>query len=110
VDYRLTNSGKLPLRFTVGIELNFSIGETQAAKGLDCAQVRRWIFKDSWRGLEIVLTSDFAARLMTAAIETVSGSEMGLEKTYQQLAVLLQKEIVLEPGQTKSYRVGLEIG
>ena len=83
-----------------GIEFNFSIGETNAIKGLSEKNVREWIFSDSWRGIWIEIRSKEPMDLITAPVETVSESESGLEKTYQELGVLLQKSVSLRPDQT----------
>lgn len=108
VDYRIENDDANEATFTFGVEFNFSIGEEFAMKGLEEKAVREWIFNDSWRGIKIRLSSSEEMTLLAAPIETVSESESGLEKTYQELAVLLQRSITLKPG--KSAAISIELG
>ena len=107
--YSLTNSGSTDLRFVFGVELNLSIGETFAMKGLSEKNVREWVFNDSWRGIAIKLGSDLEASLLAAPVETVSESESGLERTYQELAVLLQRAFHLKPKETKQQVLELSV-
>ncbi len=98
--YLITNRGTAVLRCAFGVEFNFSIGDSQAMKGLDQKGIREWIFNDSWRDIRIELHSKEPMDLIAVPVDTVSESESGLEKTYQELGVLLQKNIVLDPKQT----------
>jgi alpha-amylase len=98
VAYDLKNESAQPVDFIFGVEFNFSIGETFAVKGVAERNIKEWIFNDSWRGIVIKLGSDQAATFLAAPVETVSESESGLEKTYQELGVLLQKDFYLKPG------------
>ncbi|MGH7198084.1 MAG: alpha-amylase/4-alpha-glucanotransferase domain-containing protein [Candidatus Omnitrophota bacterium] len=106
--YRITNPGAKALRFVFGVEFNFSIGENTAMKGLREKNVREWVLNDSWRGVAIKLQTSKEAVLLAAPVETVSESESGLEKTYQELAVLLQRPFTLEPKETQE--VVIELG
>ena len=78
-------------------------------KGLDEKNIREWVFQDSWRGFAIRLNSDAPVSLITAAVETVSESESGLERTYQELGVLLQRKIVLKPRETQEHNFRLNV-
>ncbi len=108
--YALRNMDRRPMLFHFAVEFNFSIGEDTASKGICERQVRERVFHDAWRGLKIRLAIDAEAQLLSAGVETVSGSEGGLERTYQGLAVLLQRPLALAPGETKRLTFGLEIG
>ncbi len=109
VHYSITNESPRELKCTFGIECNFSIGETQAMKGLHQRNIKEWIFNDSWRGIWIEIRSKEAIDLITAPVETVSESESGLERTYQELGVLLQKKIILLPKETKEELLELSV-
>ncbi len=109
VQYTLKNHSSKNLRFVFGVEFNFSIGDLSAMKGFSKRKGRTWTFNDSWRGIELKLSSDAEADLLGTAVETVSGSEAGLEKTYQQLGVLLQKEMHLKGKETKEQLIELEV-
>ncbi len=98
VRYRIKNVSKKTFSAVWGTEFNFSIGDPYANQGVRVEGVREWVFKDSWRNLEISLTTDRESTFLTAPIETVSESESGLERTFQELGALVQVPLRLEPG------------
>ena len=106
--YYLKNDSAKPIQFVFGVEFNFSIGDDYARKGLYEKNVKEWIFNDAWRGLRIQLNSNDAMTLIASPVETVSESESGLEKTYQELGILLQKPFQLGAVETKEHV--LELG
>lgn len=110
VRYTLKNLGCAQANFTFGVEFNFSIGAREAEKTLEAKNVKEWVFEDTWKGLEIRLKTDRAASLLATPVETISESESGLEKTYQQLAVLFQTNWALAGGERKEQTVCLEVG
>jgi hypothetical protein len=97
VVYRIKNTGRTALSFVCGVEFNFSVGQTGPAEVSE-ARVTRHVFHDSWRGIDIELGVSPEASLVTAPVETVSESESGMERTYQGLAVLLQRPLTLAAG------------
>lgn len=109
VHYAITNHSVKEIHCAFGIEFNFSIGETNAMKGLHEKSIKQWIFNDSWRGIWIELHSKEAMDLITAPVETISESEAGLERTYQELGVLFQKNIVLKPKETREEILELRV-
>ena len=109
VNYELKNTGTRELRFVFGVEFNFLIGEPYAVKGLQEKNVKQWIFNDSWRDLRIELAAPHGVDLLAAPVETISESELGLEKTYQELGVLLQKDFCLRPKETKEHVLELQL-
>ena len=110
VRYTFHNPGETPLSFVFAPEFNFSIGAPEAAEAIEVAAVKRWVFKDNWRGIEVRLDSQAPCRLIATPVETVSGSESGLERTYQQLAVLFQKALTVPAGEFETMTFGLEAG
>jgi alpha-amylase len=109
VSYNLKNESGTPLAFVFGVEFNFSIGDDTARKGLCEKGVKEWIFNDSWRGVRLKLISKGEATLLTASVETVSESESGLERVYQELAVLFQRPFQLDAGESKDYVLDLGV-
>ncbi len=108
VQYTLKNTTARLLETVLGIEFNFSIGDNFAMKGVTSLPVRDWVLKDDWRNIAIKLRMSQPFSFLAAPIETVSGSEAGLEKTYQELGVLLQKKVGLKPKGTESFWIELE--
>lgn len=107
--YVLTNRSARTLAFAFGVEFNFSIGDQDAMKGISRDHVRSWIFRDSWRNVELEIYAGQEWRLLTAAIETVSESESGLERTYQELGTMLQRNISLKPKESVQYELELTL-
>ncbi len=110
VTYTLRNGSAASLEFTWGVEFNFSIGDPYAAKGISEKNVKDWVFNDQWRGIKIRVRAgdDEGWRLLTAPVETISESEAGLEKTFQELGVLFQRRISLGAFEAKEYRLEVE--
>lgn len=109
VRYSIKNPGKQAVQFHFGVEFNFSIGENQARNGLNEKAVSEWSFHDSWWGFRIHLVSSSPVDLLASPVETVSESESGLERTYQELGILLQKPLSLRPGQTLEHHIELSV-
>ncbi len=110
VGYALKNLDRRTVNFTLGIEFNFSIGAREAERALEEGNVNQWTFEDAWRGLQIHLEIDRVATLLATPVETISGSESGLERTYQQLAVLFQTDWSLGRGESKELTMRLDVG
>lgn len=109
VSYELTNESRSELSFATGIEFNFSIGEEYARRGIHEKDIQEWVFNDSWRGIKIRLQTEDKTQLIAVPIETVSESELGLERTYQELGVLMQRSVELKAGEIKKYKVRLTV-
>ncbi|OGW91912.1 MAG: hypothetical protein A3D28_00045 [Omnitrophica bacterium RIFCSPHIGHO2_02_FULL_63_14] len=105
VEYAFTNPGARKLSFVFGCELNLSISPSEAARRTD----ERFRLADEWRGLSLILSTDRTSVLTAAPIESVSESDTGLGRVYQQTALLLQVPVELEPGRTRPYRVALAV-
>ena len=109
VNYRFENTGRHRLETVFGAGFNFSIGETAAAAGIVERGVTSKTFEDGWRGIRVSLATDRPSTLLGAAVETVSESECGLEKTYQGLAVLCQAPLRLGPGEACEQAFSLKV-
>lgn len=108
VDYELRNEGDRPFAAVLGVEFNFSIGRD--SYGADRAEpVSETVLRDAWHGVEIRLSSEPASTVIASPIETVSESEAGMEGTYQQTALLLQRGLSIGPGQTERHSFRLEV-
>ncbi len=107
--YRVENTGHETLRFVFATEFNFSIGDNASPKRIRAGQTSGWIFEDAWRGIEVRLFADRTFEPLSVPIETVSGSESGLERNYQGTSVLLQRPVRLAPKQSAVFSIVLEI-
>lgn len=109
VAYEIRNESREPLSFCFGVEFNFSIGELSLKAGATESDVLCRTFEDAWRGLRVRLTSDSEVLMHAVPMETVSESEGGLEGTFQQLAVLLQRTMTLDPKTSGKQTLTLEV-
>ncbi len=58
---------------------------------------------DGWRSLALDLNFSHPVLLWRLPVETVSNSEGGMERVYQQSLVLPQWKIALEPGESSGF-------
>ncbi len=98
VHYRIQNPTREPLHFVWVVEFNFSIWDEMAVAGLERAGVHEWVLSDAWFGTRVRIHSRSAATMLAASVETVSGSESGLERTYQELGILWQIPMRIKAG------------
>lgn len=105
----LHNLSERPLSCTHGVEFNFSIGVPELTEGLSLDGVLGQSFRCAWTGIDLTLATDHPSGLLACPIETVSESESGMEGTFQQLSVLLQRPIELKPGRSLEQRFTLEV-
>ncbi len=109
VDYELTNVSRSEYKATFGVELNFSIGDTTAMKSVADKDVKEWILHDTWRDIFITLSLKDKMDFLAVPIETISESESGLERTFQEIGVLLQREFHWKPGETREVSIELSL-
>jgi alpha-amylase len=123
-DYRWTNKGREPVELRPGIEFNLgllSAGEGRYCKStkplstdrLDRAaedgDIQYLEVHDDFRGLRVEFRLDRAWDLWRYPVETVSQSESGLERNYQCSCLVWSRLIRLEPGQTETLEISVEV-
>ena len=64
---------------------------------------------DEWRKLEVALRFSPPARIWRFPVETVSQSEGGLERVYQQSVIVPNWELSMNSGMEKMFTVELSI-
>ncbi|MCG3175500.1 MAG: Alpha-amylase 1 [Candidatus Omnitrophica bacterium] len=92
-----------------GLELNFSIGWPSQGKIKDYG-VRTKTLSDPWSGLDLTIGSEDPFDLIAVPVETVSGSEAGLDSTYQGMALLVQTRLQLDPQRDEVRTFDLTVG
>ncbi len=126
VRWEITNLGESPLSVAFGSELNFSLlagndpsryvringGDTQHALETEGVTERfeRAELVDQWAKLRLTLEAKGGPRMLRHAIETVSQSESGLERTYQGTCFFPLWSLELPPNQTKTVELRLIAG
>ena len=107
--YTLTNAGRERAEFVMGVEMNFSIGMKGLGAGIEQRNIKAVELHDEWRDLDIALRTNEAADISVSPVETISESESGLDKTYQGLAVLLQRPFAMPAGESAGFTVSLSV-
>lgn len=125
-DYHLVNTGEREARFCFGVEFNFaflsgsdeeryymipgqelddgSLGSRGAAEA-----VKEVALVDGRRDLQLTLSWEQPALLWRAPVETVSQSESGLERSYQQSLLLLRWDFHLAAGESRELNLQLRL-
>ncbi len=93
--YRLVNGDVERLSLWFGVEFNLSVYDTAFATRGSKEKLNIIEVNDEWHHLKIVYDFSKETDLMYFPVETVSGSEGGLEKTYQELTLLFNWKIEL---------------
>ncbi len=115
-DYKVTNNSDRQLKVKFGIEFNMTLlagdakdryftGDTVKGKPLMNESgihkgSRKIGIRDDWHRFEASLTSETPVEFWRFAVETVSQSESGFERTYQGSSVTMINDIDLAPGQS----------
>jgi len=126
VDYRLTNRGhgEAALHFAVEFNLAFlggydegryyripgrRLSEAHLASMGSEEEVGELALVDRWRGLELNFSFGQPVLLWRLPVETVSLSEGGLERAYQQSLLLPRWDFSLAPGESKEINFTLQL-
>jgi len=107
VRYEMQNLQDSPLETTLGIEFNFSVYDPALSKGGKILKQKSFRIDDSW--LDFVITFDFdkEADIIYYPVETISDSETGFEKTFQELCCILLWPVKIDKGQ--DWSVGFKV-
>lgn len=97
IEYKITNLDTREFEPWFGVEFNYSLKDPHlnrigAAHGLTNINVN-----DQWYGVKIDFEFSRAADFWYFPVETVSDSEQGLERTYQELSLLFHWRFKLAP-------------
>ncbi len=98
IEYTVTNlgSGELDARF--GVEFSYSLKDPHLNRIGEADGVKNICVNDQWYGVKVDLGFSKEASFWYFPIETVSDSEQGLERTYQEVALLFHWGLKLAPG------------
>jgi alpha-amylase len=98
IEYTVTNlgSGELDARF--GVEFSYSLKDPHLNRVGEADGVKNICVNDQWYGVKVDLGVSKEASFWYFPIETVSDSEQGLERTYQEVALLFHWGLKLAPG------------
>jgi len=98
-EYEIENKAKTPMPLWFGFELNLAVKDAQFNREGQIHGVEKIEIDDNWSGLKIIFKVNKEALVWHFPVETVSGSESGLERTYQGIALLFHWKFTLDPDQ-----------
>lgn len=108
--YAIKNlDGQGNLEAVFGVEFNFSVFDIELVAKKEMLGINSLKINDSWRDLKLNLSSDEKTSVWVFPVETVSDSETGIEKTYQELCCFFWWKIKLSPHQGWKNALILEI-
>ncbi|MFA5059783.1 MAG: alpha-amylase/4-alpha-glucanotransferase domain-containing protein [Candidatus Omnitrophota bacterium] len=87
---------------TFGVEFNFSLYDKELAAMGQILQKDHLQVRDQWNSFVIDFKLSQKANVAHYSVETVSDSETGIEKTYQQLCVVLLWPLKINPNESWS--------
>jgi alpha-amylase len=100
VEYTLANTGSREITPRFGIEFSYSLKDPHLNRVGEASGIRNICVNDQWYGVKAGFEFSKEASFWYFPIETVSDSEQGLERTYQEIALLFHWDLKLAPGGT----------
>ncbi len=108
VDYCLENFGIKKIDFIFGAEFNLSLYDSGlCATANEEKDASSFVINDLWKGIKLEYSMMPKARIWSFPVETISDSESGIEKAYQELCVFLNWGVSLN--QNGQFKANLEI-
>ncbi len=98
LDYFLESiQGRLDISTIFAIEFNLSCYNEAYAKPAKLNDINEFVLNDKWNQAKIKFSLKQKANLWSFPVETISESETGIEKSYQELCLLFWWNIKLAP-------------
>ncbi|MEW5785256.1 MAG: alpha-amylase/4-alpha-glucanotransferase domain-containing protein [Bacillota bacterium] len=126
VDYALTNRSRKEAALSFAVEFNLAflggydegryyrvpgreLREAHLASAGSEKEVDEFTLVDRWRNLALSFAFDRPALLWRMPVETISLSEGGLERTYQQSLLLPRWDLTIGPGERQAIGLSLQL-
>ena len=97
VNYKITNLSDKQLDLKFALEQVFAFSDKTPEDTAQIKDTNSWVRKDKNLNMTVNVTSSVKCNFWTSAIETVSNSESGYEKTYQGTTLFNVYDFILEP-------------
>ena len=110
VQYSLSNLSKESAELVFAPEFNFGFSGDKRKENGELLGVTKWSRLDEPFSIELDLKMDTKSDLWVFAVETVSLSEYGFERTYQGTGVLNLYRVMLNPEDTKVFNIDVNLG
>jgi len=98
IEYKITNVDTREFEPWFGVEFNYSLKDPHLNRIGEAHGLTNINVNDQWYGVKMDFEFSKAADFWYFPIETVSDSEQGLERTYQELSLLFHWKFKLAPG------------
>jgi alpha-amylase len=110
ISYRIKNMMDEDASLWFGSEYNLSLMDPEFCKVGELVNINQLEINDEW--FKAVLKYSFSknADVWFYPVETISESEGGLEKTYQEICLLFNWRLTIKPKQAWSVDINLDIG
>jgi len=107
--FDLENTSRKAVKFLFGIEFNWSVEDKNFMRPKRKIKTKNVIIKDRYRNLKIKHSFNTPMGLWSFPVYTLSESEMGICKSFQELSLLFQRKVALRSGQKFSLetRIGI---
>lgn len=109
IEYRLTNLDTRDFSSRFGVEFNYSLKDPHLNRVGEASSVKNINISDQWHGVRVDFALSDPASLWYFPIETVSDSETGLQRTYQEIALLFHWNFKLTPKETWRVKICQDI-
>jgi len=109
IEYKITNLDTREFEPWFGVEFNYSLKDPHLNRIGEAHGLTNININDQWFGVKIDFEFSKAADFWYFPIETVSDSEQGLERTYQELSLLFHWKFKLAPGASWGVRMSKNI-
>ncbi len=110
ISYKIKNMTDEDANLWFGSEYNLSLRDPKFCKVGELADISRFEINDEWFKAVLKYTFSKNASVWFYPVETISESEGGLEKTYQQLCLLFNWRLTIKPKQAWSVDINLDMG
>ncbi|MDD5292072.1 MAG: DUF1926 domain-containing protein, partial [Candidatus Omnitrophica bacterium] len=108
VEYCLENFGIKKIDFIFGTEFNLSLYDSELCEAAnEEKKVSNFVINDLWKDIRLEYSINPLARVWTFPVETISDSELGIEKMYQELCVFFNWKVSLD--QNGQFRANLGV-
>ncbi|MDP2943030.1 MAG: DUF1926 domain-containing protein, partial [Candidatus Omnitrophota bacterium] len=97
IDYKITNLDSKEFSPWFGVELNYSLKDPHLNRIGEVHDLKNIHINDQWYGVRIDIEFSRPTSMWYFPVETISESESGLERTYQELSLLFHWNFALAP-------------
>ena len=109
VSYELKNSSGLGVEAIFGVEFNLSVYDPVLSNKSGAATLKALTINDVWQNTKINFLMDKKTQLWYFPVDTISDSESGIERTYQELCLLFHWQIDLKPKDNWKAKIELKV-